>query len=157
MSDTSTAPQMEETRTSWGLRQIFAKLPAQDVERARAFFADNLELHPVAELNQHLHYEVDGSYFIIFPSNGPPSGTHDQLGLVVDDVHRCVSKLQANGVVFEYPNLPPSIMLDNEIADFGEVRAAWFKDSEGNLISVNEFLGGSPFGRRVSRTTTTRS
>jgi extradiol dioxygenase family protein len=149
MTDTRAAARPEESRTSWGLRQIFAKLPAQDVERARSFFADRLELQPAAELNNHLHYEVDGSYFIVFPSNGHPSGTHDQLGLVVDDVRRSVSRLQANGVVFEHPDLPPSVMLDEVIADFGEVRAAWFKDSEGNLISVTEFVGGSPFGGRI--------
>jgi catechol 2,3-dioxygenase-like lactoylglutathione lyase family enzyme len=146
MPDTRPAVRSEETHTSWGLQQIFAKLPAQNIDRARAFFADRLELHPVAELNNHLHYEVDGSYFIVFPSRGRPSGTHDQLGLVVDDVRRCVARLQDNGVVFEHPDLPPSLMLDEAIADFGEVRAAWFKDSEGNLISLTEFVGGSRLG-----------
>jgi catechol 2,3-dioxygenase-like lactoylglutathione lyase family enzyme len=145
MSDSTTSAQREATRPSWGVRQLYAKLPAQDVERARAFFADKLGLHPVDELNHHLHYEVAGSYFIVFPSGGRPSGTHDQLGFVVDDIERCVRALHANGVVFEQPALPPGVRLDGEIADFGEVRAAWFKDSEGNLISVTEFAGGSPF------------
>lgn len=68
------------------IAQIYAKLPAQDVERARAFFADKLGLEPYGERDNHLHYQVAGAYFIVFPSTGAPSGTHDQLGLVVKDL-----------------------------------------------------------------------
>jgi hypothetical protein len=32
--------------------------------------------------------------------------------------------------------------------DFGGVKSAWFKDSEGNLLSIVEFAGGSPFAAR---------
>jgi hypothetical protein len=77
----------------------------------------------------------------VFPSSGAPSGTHDQLGLVVDDLATAVADLRDKGVAFE-----------GAIADFGEVKAAWFKDSEGNLISLAEFASGSPFTRaRYSR------
>jgi predicted enzyme related to lactoylglutathione lyase len=123
------------------LRQVFAKLPAADVGRARAFYARVLDLEPVAELNRHLHYEVGGSRFLVFPSQGRASGTHDQLGFVVDDVRAEVARLRRAGVEPERFDVP-TVSDDDAIADFGEVTAAWFRDSEGNLISMTQFATG---------------
>ncbi|WP_273843527.1 VOC family protein [Rubrobacter calidifluminis] len=129
------------------MRQIYAKLPARDVERARAFYADRLGLTPSGEHNNHLHYEVGGSYFIVNPSSGAASGTHDQLGFVVENIEATVARLRSNGVVFEEYE-PPGATVTGEIVDLGGVKAAWFKDSEGNLLSITEFAGGSPFAAR---------
>ena len=127
------------------MRQAYAKLPAQDVERARAFYAEKLDLEPVREHAGHLHYRVGGAYFLVFPSAGAPSGTHDQLGLVVEDVADTVARLRAAGVTIEQYPPPPGATVTDGVMDNGFVRAAWFKDSEGNVLSVAEFAGGSPF------------
>ena len=123
----------------------YGKLPAQDVERARAFYAQKLGLIPFGERHKHLYYRVARASFIIFPSGGAPSGTHDQLGLVVDDLESQVARLRASGVVFETYPAPPGATVTDGIMDAGQVKAAWFKDSEGNLISLAEFPSGSPF------------
>jgi catechol 2,3-dioxygenase-like lactoylglutathione lyase family enzyme len=75
--------------------QAYAKLPARDVERARAFYADKLGLTPFGEYNNHLYYELEGSHFMVYPSGGAASGTHDQLGFVVDDVGSTVAALRS--------------------------------------------------------------
>jgi predicted enzyme related to lactoylglutathione lyase len=130
------------------MNQSYAKLPAHDVERTRAFYADRLDLTPFGEHNGYLYYEVGGSQFMVYPSSGTASGTHDQLGFVVEDVASMVARLRSNGVVFEeYEPLPGASATDG-IMDFGGVKSAWFKDSEGNLLSIVEFAGGSPFARR---------
>ncbi|HZT91095.1 MAG TPA: VOC family protein [Gaiellaceae bacterium] len=110
-------------------KRSYAKLPAQDVERARAFYRDVLGFEPVSEHNGHMRFECGGQQFLVFPSSGKPSGDHDQLGLVVDDVEAAHAELESRGVRFE----------PEGIKDFGIVKAAWFHDSEGNLISINEF------------------
>ena len=131
---------------------VYGKLPAQNVERARAFYADKLDLTPYREHADHLYYEVGGTTFIIFPSAGAPSGTHDQLGLIVNDVESTVARLQFKGVTFEMYPAPPGATMKNGIMDRGSMKAAWFKDTEGNLISIAEFSQGSPFGHeRVNR------
>jgi catechol 2,3-dioxygenase-like lactoylglutathione lyase family enzyme len=129
------------------IRQVFAKLPAQDVERARSFYRRTFGLEPYGEHNNHLHYEIDGGYFIIFPSRGNPSGSHDQLGFVVDDVEAAVAELRSRGVELEDYEPPAHATKHDGITDFGAVKAAWLKDSEGNLISVGQFTNGSPFAR----------
>jgi len=129
------------------LSQSYAKLPARDVERARAFYADKLNLSPFGEDSGHLFYEVGGSHFMVYPSGGAASGTHDQIGFLVEDVEATVARLRSNGVIFEEYE-PPGASVTDGIMDFGGVKAAWFKDSEGNQLSVVEFAGGSPFAAR---------
>jgi steroid delta-isomerase-like uncharacterized protein len=126
-------------------KQMYGKLPAKDVNHARAFFAEKLGLEPFGEHDNHLYYEVGGAYFIIFPSTGAPSGTHDQLGLVVDDLASAMGRLRASGVVFEEYPAPPGASMHDGVMHRGHIKTAWFKDTEGNLISIAEFTAGSPF------------
>lgn len=115
----------------------YAKLPAEDIERARTFYVEKLDLRPFAEHAGHLFFDVGGVRFMVFPSTGRPSGDHDQLGFVVDDIGHEVAELRRRGVTFEENELTR-----DGIADFGRLRAAWFKDSEGNLLNLIE--GASP-------------
>jgi catechol 2,3-dioxygenase-like lactoylglutathione lyase family enzyme len=81
--------------------QTYAKLSARDVERTRAFYADKLGLTPFGEHDGHLFYEVGGTHFMVYPSGGVASGTHDRLGFVVEDVGSTVAALRSRGVLFE--------------------------------------------------------
>jgi catechol 2,3-dioxygenase-like lactoylglutathione lyase family enzyme len=120
----------------------YAKLPARDVERARAFYRDVLGLEPVRDNHGHLFYECGGSSFLVYPSSGSPSGTHDQLGFAVDDVEAVAATLRERGVELETYEAPPGCSFSDGIMDYGPVKAAWFKDTEGNLISFAQFVGG---------------
>ena len=122
-------------------RSSYAKLPAQDVERARAFYRDVLGFEPARDHQSHLLYECGGSSFLVFPSSGSPSGTHDQVGFVVDDVEAAAAELRSRGVELETYDAPPGCSFRDGIMDYGPVKAAWFKDSEGNLISIAQFVG----------------
>jgi mannose-6-phosphate isomerase-like protein (cupin superfamily)/predicted enzyme related to lactoylglutathione lyase len=135
----------EDMMSATVMNQTYTKLPARDVERARAFYADKLDLMPFGEHNNNLYYELGGSHFMVYPSGGAASGAHDQLGFVVEDLESMVVKLRSNGVIFEEYEPPPGVAATDEIMDFGGVKSAWFKDSEGNLLSIVEFAGGSPF------------
>jgi catechol 2,3-dioxygenase-like lactoylglutathione lyase family enzyme len=112
----------------------YAKLPANDIERARRFYEEKLGLRPFGDQDpHHLCYDVGGARFMLFQSAGQASGTHDQLGFVVDDIRARVDELKGRGISFE----EFEYTVDN-VADFGPVRAAWFKDSEGNLLNLIE-------------------
>jgi hypothetical protein len=58
-----------------------------------------------------------------------------------------VARLRSRGVQFESYPPPPGASVSDGIMNLGQVKAAWFKDSEGNLISIAEFPGGSPLAR----------
>ncbi|MFL5540609.1 MAG: VOC family protein [Longimicrobiaceae bacterium] len=125
---------------------VATRLPAQDLERARAFYAEKLGLEPFEERPGGLRYRCGNSFFALFTSAGKASGTHTQMGWEVADIEATVAALRARGVVFEEYDLP-GLRTVGGIADVegnypskggvGE-RAAWFHDSEGNLIGIGQ-------------------
>jgi catechol 2,3-dioxygenase-like lactoylglutathione lyase family enzyme len=125
--------------------EVATRLPAQDLERARAFYAEKLGLEPVEERPGGLLYRCGNGYFALFASAGAASGTHTQMGWEVADIKAAVAALRARGVVFEEYDLP-GLKTVGGIADIagnypskgvGE-RAAWFRDSEGNLLGIGQ-------------------
>ncbi len=130
---------------------VTARLPAQDLPRARAFYSDKLGLEPSEERPGGLLYRCARGEFALFQSDGAPSGSHTQMAWEVDDIEAAVAHLRARGVVFEEYDLPGVRTVDGlaEIHDnypskgVGE-RAAWFRDSEGNLLAIGQPILGSP-------------
>jgi catechol 2,3-dioxygenase-like lactoylglutathione lyase family enzyme len=125
--------------------RVAARLPAQDLKRARAFYADKLDLHPVEEREGGLRYVCGGCEFALFESAGGPSGDHTQMGWEVEDIEATVAELRSRGVVFEEYDFPGLQTVDG-IADIegnypskgtGE-RGAWFRDSEGNMLGIGQ-------------------
>ena len=114
---------------------VATTLPAQDLDRAQRFYSEKLGLDPVETMREaaSLRYEVADCAFVLFTSAGEPSGTHTQMGFMVDDVESEVATLRDRGVVFEEG---PGVDQTDGIVTLGSGRGAWFKDSEGNLLSV---------------------
>src|SRR3954464_13459474 len=74
------------------------KLPAQDLERARAFYRDKLGLQPVEERTGGLRYVCGPTEFHLFSSSGEPSGASTQMAFEVEDLEATLADLQARGV-----------------------------------------------------------
>ncbi|HEY4871094.1 MAG TPA: VOC family protein [Candidatus Dormibacteraeota bacterium] len=118
-------------------------IPVQDLERARSFYAEKLGLTPTSEGKIGLRFRLaDGGRFRLFRSGGTASGTHTQMAMMVDDVVAVVKELRARGLQFEEYD-SPTLKTTGGIADLGYARAAWFKDSEGNLIGIAEQVDGA--------------
>jgi predicted enzyme related to lactoylglutathione lyase len=118
---------------------IYPSLPAADLERAKRFYAEKLGLTPESELPGGLWYRCGkDTRFSVFTSQGEASGTHTQAMWLVEDVESEVAALKARGVVFEEYD-SPSLKTINSIATIGPNKGAWFKDSEGNLLSLAQF------------------
>jgi len=130
---------------------VATRLPAQDLERARAFYAEKLGLAPIEERPGGLLYRCARGEFAMFQTDGAASGSHTQMAWEVDDIDAAVSQLKARGVVFENYAVPDLTTVDGiaEVAGnypskggIGE-RAAWFKDSEGNLLAIGQPIARS--------------
>jgi predicted enzyme related to lactoylglutathione lyase len=120
---------------------VESTIPAQDLERARAFYAEKLGLTPTSEERIGLRYRLaDGTRFRLFRSGGKASGAHTQMALMVEDLVAVVKDLRSRGVNFEEYD-SPGLKTTDGIADVGYARAAWFKDSEGNLIGISQPSG----------------
>src|SRR5438445_4151242 len=123
---------------------IATRLPAQDLERAKAFYAEKLGLQPAEERPGGVRYECRSGRFSLFESFGRSLGTHTQMAFEVDDIEAVVGDLRSRGVTFEDVDVPGLRQAD-DIADVegnypsaGGIggRAAWFRDSEGNLLGI---------------------
>jgi catechol 2,3-dioxygenase-like lactoylglutathione lyase family enzyme len=72
--------------------KVASRLPARDLNRARAFYSEKLGLDPVKQRDGGLRYVCAGGEFATFASAGVQSGTHTQMGWEVEDIEaRCVS------------------------------------------------------------------
>ncbi len=117
---------------------VESTIPVQDLGRARAFYAEKLGLTPTSEEPIGLRYRLaDGTRFRLFRSGGRPSGAHTQMALMVEDLLATVQDLRSRGVKFEEYD-SPGLKTTDGIADVGYARAAWLKDSEGNLIGISQ-------------------
>lgn len=125
---------------------VSARIPAQDLKRAKLFYAEKLGLTPSEERPGGVRYRCGSGSFSLFQSSGASSGNHTQMAWEVDDIEATVEELRRRGVVFEEYDLP-GIKTVNGIATIagnypsnggvGE-KGAWFRDSEGNLFGIGQ-------------------
>jgi catechol 2,3-dioxygenase-like lactoylglutathione lyase family enzyme len=119
------------------------KLPAQDLERARAFYRDKLGLEPVDERQGGLRYICGPTEFHLFSSAGRPSGDSTQMAFEVEDLEATLAGLRARGVTFERFDMPgfevrgdAIVAPDNYPSKGTGELGTFFYDSEGNLIGI---------------------
>ena len=65
------------------------------------------------------------------------SATHTVAGFNVENIEKEVADLKSRGVVFEEYDMPGMKTVDG-VASFEGAKSAWFKDSEGNILSLNQ-------------------
>ena len=118
---------------------LYAYIPAQDVARARRFYEDKLGFRPREEVAGGVVYEFGkGTAAFLYPTPNAGSSRASQAYWQVADIEREVAELKARGVVFESYGMPGQDA--SGIVTQGGARAAWFKDSEGNIMAVIQSL-----------------
>lgn len=119
---------------------IYTVLPAADLDRARAFYRDKLGLEPTMVKPGMLAYSGPGGYiFQIYETATVGTAQNTQMGWSTSELDADMAELRERGVVFEEYDLP-GLKTDRGIAFVGTERAAWFKDSEGNTITITETI-----------------
>lgn len=114
-------------------------LPVADLAVARTFYEGILGLVPESVAPGGVMYATgEGSRFLVFPSGGRSSGSHTQMGFTVPDIAAAVADLKGRGVVFETFDFE-GFDAATSTATTGDIKAAWFSDRDGNLLSVVQF------------------
>ncbi len=119
---------------------VTANIPAADLERARAFYADKLGLTPFQELEGvvMLYRTAANSAFSVYRTEYAGQAGHTIAQWHVPDVPAEVAELEARGLVFERYDLPGTTWEGSVATLEGMGRAAWFKDSEGNTMCIDD-------------------
>ncbi len=124
-------------------RAVYTLLPADDVERATAFYAEKLKL-PRAEIpvgpNDVAFAAGEGTGLYISENLAGARAKHAVAAWHVENIEEVVRELRSRGVEFEREQHDfPGVEVDHRgIIDVGGDKAAYFRDSEGNLLSISE-------------------
>jgi catechol 2,3-dioxygenase-like lactoylglutathione lyase family enzyme len=115
---------------------MFAYIPVKDVNRARQFYEQKLGFKPGRETGGGVVYEFAGATAcFMYPTPNAGTSRASQAFWQVEDVEREVAELKSKGVVFEEYDMP-GLKTHNSIATGGGAKAAWFKDTEGNILAI---------------------
>jgi predicted enzyme related to lactoylglutathione lyase len=119
---------------------LYAYIPAQDVARARKFYEDKVGLKPGEEIEGGVAYQFGGHTAAFLYDAGNSAGTSKarQAFWKVDDLEREMAQISARGIKFEEyePDEIGGMTMKDGIAEGGGAKAAWFKDSEGNIMAL---------------------
>lgn len=118
---------------------IHPTIPASNLQRAKAFYAEKLGLIPAEEAPGGLVYKMNDSWFVLYPTPSAGTAQHTLAGFTTDNIEREVTDLKKRGVVFEDYDMP-NFKTVNSVYTAPDRRAAWFKDSEGNILGIVQFL-----------------
>ena len=114
-------------------------LPAADLERAVAWYRDNLGIE-VAERDDFAgaYLEPGGSRFLIYQSEFAGTNKATAAGFALDNFDEVIQALRDRGVEFEEVDFGEmGKTVDGVIATpDGSAKAAWVRDSEGNILSL---------------------
>jgi predicted enzyme related to lactoylglutathione lyase len=126
-------------------KPMFASLPAHDIERAKRWYEEKLELTPMLDLGDGgLLYNTGGSQWLIYQTPAAGTGKQTVGGFVVPDIDETMRDLRAKGVTFEdYAMGDEGPTTENGVArDPNGGAAAWFTDSEGNILALTQLPPG---------------
>jgi catechol 2,3-dioxygenase-like lactoylglutathione lyase family enzyme len=121
-------------------QQVGAVLPASDIARARDFYRDKLGLEPEnPDADDNLQYRCGGGTgFLLYQTENAGTAKNTQIGWAVADLRAAVTELRDNGVTFEDYD-QPGLKTEDGVATFPDgSSAAWFLDTEGNILSLNQ-------------------
>ena len=119
--------------------EITAVVPVSDVEAAIRFYGETLglelgERREDLPENREAEFTAKQGTLLAYESVGAGKSRHTVAGFRVD-IEAVVAGLRDRGVSFEEYDLP-DLKTENGIAAVGDVRAAWCKDPDGNIIAI---------------------
>jgi catechol 2,3-dioxygenase-like lactoylglutathione lyase family enzyme len=120
-----------------GNREAIANVAVKDLEVAKRFYADTLGLKQVDQEGDEVAiFRSGGSTLNVYRSQF--AGTNQATAVtwtVGDDLEEIVSKLKAKGVKFEHYDMP-EMTRKGDVHIGGDMKVAWFKDPDGNILNV---------------------
>lgn len=117
---------------------VTATLIVSDVAAAKTFYTEKLGLKLMADFPEDmgLMFEAGGDTKLYVYQSSLPTPQNTVAGFKVDDVLATVNELKGKGVPFESYDTDPIKTDENNIAHWGNLQFAWFKDPSGNILAV---------------------
>ena len=113
-----------------------ATLAVKDLGKAARFYEDTLGLSRAGvEGDEVIMYESGDTTINVYRSSFAGTNKATAVTWTVDDVDDVVRTLKGKGVKFEHYDLPDT-RREGDVHVSGDIKVAWFKDPDGNILSV---------------------
>ena len=119
---------------------VTTMLPVKDLERARDFYLNKLGLEAIGPRpDGKFLVGCNGTTLALFPKPEGTKAEHTAVSFSVDDIVAAIRDLKGRGVAFHDYDMPGFKTIEH-VAIIGAEKAAWFNDTEGNILCVHEEL-----------------
>ena len=120
-----------------GDKEAIATVAVKDLQRARKFYEGTLGLTPVSEEgDEAIVFRSGKSSLLVYRSEYAGTNRATAASWVVGkDIERVVRALKDKGVAFEHYDMP-GMTREGDIHAAGDMRVAWFKDPDGNILNI---------------------
>jgi catechol 2,3-dioxygenase-like lactoylglutathione lyase family enzyme len=115
-----------------------AMLAVKDLDRAQRFYEDVLGLEKTGEEGEDvIAYRSGASTINVYRSEFAGTNKATAVTWEVDNIEDAIRDLKSKGVAFEHYQVP-GLRQDGDlyVAETGAMRTAWFKDPDGNILSL---------------------
>ena len=120
-----------------GDKDAVANIAVKNLETAKKFYEETLGLTQIGAEGQEVIVFRSGSS-TIYVYKSQYAGTNQATALtwvVGKDIEGVVRELKAKGVTFEHYNMP-DVTREDDIHVAGNMKVAWFKDPDGNILNI---------------------
>jgi len=111
-------------------------IAVKDLAAAKDFYGNTLGLQQESEEMGGVMYKSGGCKLFVYPSQFAGTNKATYMSWEVKNIEEVVAELKSKGVSFEqYDNIPETTR-EGAVHVTGDYRAAWFKDPDGNILSI---------------------
>jgi catechol 2,3-dioxygenase-like lactoylglutathione lyase family enzyme len=121
------------------IKEIYATIPVTDLARAKEFYSNILGLTVSFEDGYGIMFAVNGCELYVYTRESS-NAAHTLAAFQVEDIEKAVTDLMQKGVTFEHYDSPEIKTDEKGIATTPPVKAAWFKDPDGNFLGITQTI-----------------
>jgi catechol-2,3-dioxygenase len=123
-----------------GATQSIATIAVRKLEEARVYYEEKLGLEVARELPEGISYRTGSTTLLVYASRYAGTNQATCVTWAIEDIEQVARDLSAKGITFEHYDLPGTTV-EGDVHVEGDRKAVWFKDSDGNILSVvNEVM-----------------
>lgn len=120
-----------------GDKDAFANIAVKNLEISKKFYEDTLGLAQVgAEGEELLVFKSGTTTIYVYQSQNAGTNQATAVTWVVgEDMEDIIQELKTKGVTFEHYDMS-DMTLEGDVHVFGDMKVAWFKDPDGNILNI---------------------
>jgi len=121
--------------TTIATEDAIATIAVRDLKKARRFYEGTLGFASKDGDGEAVTYASGGTRFFVYQSDFAGTNKATAVTWTSRDVDGVVAALKERGIRFEHYQFP-QMRLEGDVHVSGDMRAAWFKDPDGNILAI---------------------